>query len=53
MPLPFDQQAEHLLGERLGGLVRWQHTLFARLSDAIEMTAVQRGVERWRTQAKS
>lgn len=53
MPLPFDQQAEHLLGERLNGLGRWQETLFARLSDAIEMTAVQRGVERWRPQSKA
>ncbi|WP_338820609.1 HNH endonuclease domain-containing protein [Acidovorax temperans] len=47
LPLAFDQQAEHLLGERLGRHGSWQTTLFARLSDAIEMTAVQRGVERW------
>lgn len=47
LPLAFEQQAEHLLGERLGSLGPWQTTLFARLSDAIEMTAVQRGVERW------
>jgi SAM-dependent methyltransferase len=53
MPRPFDQQAEHLMGERLGGLGRWQETLFARLSDAIEMTAVQRGVERWQPQPRA
>jgi SAM-dependent methyltransferase len=53
MPLPFDQKAEYLLGERLGVLGRWQETLFARLSDAIEITAVQRGVERWRPVGKA
>lgn len=47
LPVPFEQQAQHLLGERLGCVGQWQTTLFARLSDAIEVTAVQRGVERW------
>jgi SAM-dependent methyltransferase len=48
LPMAFDQQAEHLMGERLGGMGDWSSTLFARLSDAIEWTAAQRGVERWR-----
>lgn len=33
--------------ESLGSVDPWQTTLFARLSDAIEMTAV-RGVELWK-----
>lgn len=53
LPVPFTQQAEHLVGKRLGSGQGWQETLFAGLSDAIEMTAVQRGVERWRPPAKT
>jgi len=47
MPVPFDEQAGHLLGRPLGGPLRWDDDLFARLRDAIELTALQRGVERW------
>jgi SAM-dependent methyltransferase len=47
MPTAFDQQALHLLGRPLGGSLRWDEDLFTRLRDAIEITALQRGVERW------
>lgn len=43
----FDQQAAHLLGRKLTGPLGWQDALFARLREAVEVTALQRGVERW------
>jgi SAM-dependent methyltransferase len=47
MPQAFDRQAAHLLGyePRLGKA--WEGELFARLREAIELTALQRGIERW------
>ena len=47
MPEAFDQHATHLLGRRPGGMLAWEDELFARLREAIEITACQRGVERW------
>ena len=47
VPGAFDQQAGHLLGRPLGGPLKWEDELFARLREAIEITALQRGVERW------
>lgn len=47
LPQPFDRQAAHLLGRPVAGPVPWQDELFARLREAIELTALQRGVERW------
>jgi len=46
-PMAFDQQAAHLLGRKLNGHHDWQEVLFARLREAVEVTAIQRGVERW------
>jgi hypothetical protein len=43
----FDRQAAHLLGRRIGGSVAWENDLFMRLREAVEFTALQRGVERW------
>jgi SAM-dependent methyltransferase len=47
VPQAFDQQAAHLLGRRPGGPIAWEEDLFARLREAVEITACQRGVERW------
>jgi len=47
MPAAFDRQAGHLLGRSVGGALAWEDELFARLREAIEITALQRGVERW------
>jgi SAM-dependent methyltransferase/5-methylcytosine-specific restriction endonuclease McrA len=47
LPMAFDQQAEHLLGRPLRGPQAWQDELFVRLREAVEVTACQRGVERW------
>lgn len=46
-PEAFDVQAQHLVGQTLSTPSSWQSTMFARLKDAIELTALQRGVERW------
>ncbi len=47
LPDAFDQHAAHLLGRKLTGPLRWEDDLFNRLREAIEVTALQRGVERW------
>ena len=47
MPQAFDQQAGHLLGRLPGGPLAWEGELFGRLREAVEITACQRGVERW------
>ena len=47
LPEAFDQQAEHLLGRPLKGPLSWEEELFTRLREAVEVTALQRGVERW------
>ena len=46
-PVPFDQQASRLLGRSLTGPQAWEDDLFARLREAVEVTALQRGVSRW------
>jgi len=47
MPEAFDEQAAHLLGRPIGGPLRWEEDLFHRLREAVELTALQRGVQRW------
>jgi hypothetical protein len=47
MPQAFDRQASHLLGHHLAKGNAWEGELFARLREAIELTALQRGIERW------
>lgn len=44
---PFDLQAKHLLGKPLATGNDWKAELFARLREAVEVTATQRGVARW------
>ena len=46
-PAAFDRQATHLLGRPIGGPLKWEDDLLGCLREAIEMTALQRGVERW------
>lgn len=47
VPEAFDRQALHLLGRSIGGPMKWEDDLFTRLREAVELTALQRGVERW------
>jgi SAM-dependent methyltransferase len=47
LPEAFDRQATHLLGRPIGGPRKWEIELFSRLREAIEVTALQRGVGRW------
>lgn len=47
VPQAFDQQAAHLLGRPPGGPLKWEDELFACLREAVELTALRRGVERW------
>lgn len=43
--LRFTLEADRLIGRHVGP--NWQSSLFCALSDAIEITSLQRGVERW------
>lgn len=42
----FDHELMNLTGVK--GVGNWQNAAFQRLVDAVEVTAVQRGAERWR-----
>lgn len=53
MPDAFDAQAQHLLGLRPTRGDGWRGELFARLREAVEVTALQRGVERWMPKQRS
>ena len=46
-PEAFDREAERLLGRRLAGPIAWADELFGRVREAVEVTALQRGVARW------
>lgn len=46
-PNAFDRQAGHLLGRSVVGPLKWEDDLIGCLREAVEMTALQRGVERW------
>jgi SAM-dependent methyltransferase len=47
MPDAFNRQASHLLGEATQVNSSMTNELFARFREAVELTALQRGVERW------
>ena len=47
MPEAFDAQALHLLGSKPTRGDDWRSELFGRLREAVEVTALRRGVERW------
>lgn len=47
IPEAFDRQAQRLLGRNLSGPLNWADDLFTRLREAVELTALQRGIERW------
>jgi SAM-dependent methyltransferase/5-methylcytosine-specific restriction endonuclease McrA len=51
MPEAFDRQAEQLLGAKPRAGDAWRQDLFARMRQAVEETALQRGVERWAPRA--
>ena len=46
-PQAFDRQAAHLLGRAPGTVMAWEDDLFGCLRQAVELTALQRGIERW------
>lgn len=50
MPISFDRQAEALTGNSLPKTGPWPEKLFSRFREAVEFTALQRGVERWSTE---
>ena len=47
MPITFDNQAAHLLGSSSSMSANKMDELFSRFKEAIELTALQRGIERW------
>jgi SAM-dependent methyltransferase len=47
LPEAFDTSATHLLGRKPGAILAWRDELFGCLRQAVEITALQRGVERW------
>jgi SAM-dependent methyltransferase len=53
LPGAFDRQAQTLLGRRISGPIEWKSELFDCLRQAVELTSVQRGVERWRPRVVS
>lgn len=46
-PSLFDRQASQLLGWTPGDSPQWADAMFGRFREAVEVTALQRGVERW------
>lgn len=46
-PVLFDRQASQLLGWAPGDSSQWADAMFGRFREAVEVTALQRGVERW------
>ena len=53
MPEAFNRQAEQLLGSKHPHGDAWKLDLFARMRQAVEETALQRGVGRWTPKAPS
>jgi hypothetical protein len=47
LPEAFDSGASHLLGRKPSAVLAWRDELFGCLRQAVEITALQRGVERW------
>ncbi|MDD2882651.1 MAG: hypothetical protein PHQ58_19695 [Rhodoferax sp.] len=47
LPYMFDRQASHLLGFPTQVIRSRTSGLFSRFREAVEVTALQRGVERW------
>ena len=46
-PARFEYEAGKLMGNRLFDNANWENRLFATFAEAVEITAIQRGVERW------
>jgi hypothetical protein len=51
VPVPFDRQAGRLLGSLPVSGSNWEDALFDRVREAIEVTALQRGLLRWTPRA--
>ena len=47
-PVRFEYEASRFTGGRLENETNWENKLFSVFAEAIEVTAIQRGVERWR-----
>lgn len=47
MPQAFAEQALHVVGRQLPTSSGWESELHAALREAVELTAIQRGCERW------
>jgi len=47
LPEAFNRQAQALAGDSLANTGPWPEKLFSRFREAVEFTALQRGVERW------
>lgn len=45
-PARFEYEAEKLMGRRFDS-ANWENRLFATFAEAVEVTAVQRGIDRW------
>jgi len=43
----FTQESSHFLGVPILTKENWEKSLFAALLESVEITAMQRGVERW------
>lgn len=50
MPQAFDKQTQNLL-RRPPATGRWELELFEGLREAVELTALQRGIDRWAPRA--
>lgn len=46
-PARFEYEAEKLVGAKQYDSINWENKLFATFAEAIEITAIQRGVARW------
>jgi SOS-response transcriptional repressor LexA len=50
-PIRFDFEAAKLAGAELAAGRNWENRLFGAVTEAVEVTAIQRGVERWQPEA--
>lgn len=46
-PDAFDQQTKQFVGKAYGAFEQWEDVLFSAFRQSVEITALQRGIERW------